>query len=430
MSFNNPTRWIALAILILLFAALLWWLLVASAAAQGEAPVAYETGSPAPTTAEVEPNAAYADATPIGLGAVASGKIGYPGDRDTFLFTPAVATTFLIDIDAESTGSALDPVVCLYDAQYVPPAEIDCNDNSNGLDSLVFYYTHAPVYIRVTDANHPDEGSPAYTYKLSVYRPLLVSAATNGAVAGIPFTKSDVLAHHDFADGTERWMLFFDASDVGVTQNLVALDAPSTNGEGFAFALAAAQTLPVYDPPAGDYTPQTVKPQDYMTFTALNFLYLEPYGQFGPTTLGRFFATYPGAEVGLTTAAEKIDALGGGVSTMGKAVFPNGAVAQDEDLADTFNQWVTFDGSAVPGLAAEDVVGADATAWSYERTAYDRYLLVIQGSGRAGGLAVTQKDIFAVDAQTGAVTGLYWNGPAHHFNYAIDAFDAVDPYDN
>lgn len=429
MSLNNPLRWILVLVLAILFAALLWWLLTASGvAALGDAPAVYETGSPAPTTAEVEPNAAYADATPIGLGDVAAGKIAYPGDRDTFLFTPSSSTTFLVDIDAAADGSALDPVVCVYDSQYLPPQEIDCNDNSNGLDALVYYYTNAPVYIRVSDANHPDEGGPAYSYKLSVYRPLLVSAAIDGTVAGIPFTKSDVLAHHDFSDGTERWMLFFDASDVGLTQNLVALDAPDQSGEGFSFALAAAQTLPVYNPPTGDYRPQAVRPQDAMIFTPLNHNYSEPYGQFGPTTLGRFFFGQRGADRGLTTATEKIDALGGGVSTTGKAVFPNGVVAQDEDLADIYNQSVTFDGSATPGLAAEDVVGADATEWNTDRFAYDRALLVIQGSGRVGGLAVTQKDIFAVDALTGTVLGRVWSGPAHHFNYAIDAFDAVDPY--
>lgn len=404
-------------------------LLLSALPVSGEAPIVYETGSPAPTAAEVEPNAAYANATPIALGDVVSGRIGFAGDRDTFLFAPPASTTYLIDLDAEAIGSALDPVVCVYDATYVPPAPIACNDNSNGLDSLVYGYSASPVYIRVTDAHTPDEGGPDYGYKLSLYRPLLLSAATSGAVAGIPFAAADVLAHHDFSDGTERWMLFFDASDVGVSRNLVALDAPDGGGQGIRFALSAAQTLPVYDPTTGDFLPQRVGPQDALVFTPTQRGYAAPYGQFGPTTAGRFFMDTPGAAVGLTTAAEKIDALGGGTSTTGRATYPSGLVAQDEDVVEVYAGQLAFDGSLVPGLAAEDVVGADASAWNPDRLAFDHYLLVIQGSGRVDGLAVTQKQIFAVDALTGRVTGVVWDGPAHHFNVAIDAFDVVDPYD-
>lgn len=395
----------------------------------GEAPVVYETGSPAPTMAEVEPNAAYANATSIALGDVVSGRIGFAGDRDTFLFAPPASTTYLIDLDAEAIGSALDAAVCVYDATYVPPAEIACNDNSNGLDSLVYSYTASPVYIRVTDANHPHEGGPAYGYKLSVYRPFLVSAATNGTVDGVPFAAADVLAHHDFSDGTERWMLFFDASDVGLTRNLVALDAPDGGGQGLRFALDGAQMLPVYDPTTGEYPPQRVRPQDALVFTPALRGSPEPYGQFGPTTAGRFFMDTRGADVGLTTAGEKIDALGGGTSTAGRAGYPSGLVAEDEDVVEVYAGRLAFDGSLVPGLAAEDVVGADATSWNHDRLVYDRYLLVIKGRGRVAGLAVSQREIFAVDPQTDEVAGFYWRGPAHHFNNAIDAFDAVDPFE-
>lgn len=400
-------RW--LLVLVILLA------VVATAGAQGEvSAVRYETGSPTPTTAEVEPNAAFDAATPLVLGDVASGKIAYPGDRDTYVFDPPDAITFLVDIDAESIGSPLDPRVCLYDGSYRPPVEVFCNDNANGLDSLISFHTWSRVYIRVWGAAQPDEGGAAYTYKLSIYRPLLVSAATDGTVAGIPFQKSDVLAHYDFADGAERWMLYFDASDVGITQNLVAWEA------GY-FVLQAAQTLPVYEPTTGDYVPQTVTPYDYMLFTP----------GYGPETAGQFYFQYHGAELGLTGPGEKIDALAGNIeiSTVGAATFSvSGTKVADEDLADIWSGRLTFDGSTVPGLGTEDVVGADGWAWNFDRIAYDRYLLTILGRGRVDGLRVTQKDIFNVDVTTGRVTGIYWHGPTHHFNYNIDAFDAVDDY--
>lgn len=157
---------------------------------------------------------------------------------------------------------------------------------------------------------------------------------------------------------------------------------------------------------------------------------LELYGYYGPETAGYLFFQYRGAALGLTSAGEKIDAMAGDfeISTTGKATPLNNATVQDEDLFRIYGGGTTFDGSAVPGLAAEDVVGADGWAWNYDHGGYDRHLLTILGSGRVDGLAVTQKDIFNFDVTTGHVPGIYWSGPAHHFNYNIDAFDAVDHY--
>ena len=111
-------------------------------------------------------------------------------------------------------GSQLDAVICLYDKD---GNERLCNDDSDGLDPLladVGWNSWMPLYVRVREYNHGNEGGNDYTYKLSVYRPLLISTSSNGTVAGVPFTRQDILSHFDFWDGTQKWMLLFDASDV------------------------------------------------------------------------------------------------------------------------------------------------------------------------------------------------------------------------
>ena len=375
-----------------------------------------ESASPVASLTETEPNGAFNSADPMQLGDVMSGKIGGPSDVDYFVVNVPQAAAVLIDIDAERYGSALDPVVCLYDKQRLEEA---CNDDADGLDSLIYHVFNGPnttpgtpYYIKIRDYSYPNEGGATYTYKLLVYQPLLISAATAGTVAGIPFTNADVLSHYDFSDGTEKWMMFFDASDMGITKNLVGL-ATLHGDQDMDFALAANQNLVL-----GGAT-QVATPFDIIQF------YPTPPGHFGPETAGEMYYHYRGRDYALSATSEKIDALGipWTVSTTGAAVGANGLPARDEDVFNlpygpTAYQW--FDGSMVTGLAAEDVVGADER---WNPAGYTEYLLTILGSGRVGGLAVTQKDIFTVNGSTYRVTGLYWHGPAHHFNYNIDAFD-------
>jgi hypothetical protein len=103
------------------------------------------------------------------------------------------------------------------------------------------------------------------------------------------------------------------------------------------------------------------------------------------------------------------------VSTVGKTTFASGEVVADEDISNLPYGYRYFDGSLVPGLAAEDLTAADAD-WGI-------YYLSILGNGMVDGLNVTQKDIFTVDWYTMRLSGLVWHGPDHGFNYPIDAFD-------
>jgi hypothetical protein len=159
-----------------------------------------------------------------------------------------------------------------------------------------------------------------------------------------------------------------------------------------------------------------------------------------------------GHEVGLSDTGERIDAIGPvygptgyaiQVSTTGSVSVPEDPFglwdddtilnARDEDILafDYWDEWwfaPYFDGSVVPGLAEEDVIAADVTA-SFPET----WFLTIRGNGRIGNRDYSQKDIFMVDVDSSTwvlddyrLLGRYWNGPAHGFNYLIDAIDIGD----
>ena len=277
-------------------------------------------------------------------------------------------------------------------------------------------------YISVIDYMQYGSGE-AYTYTLSAYNPLFLSATTGGKVAGLPFGAADILAFARVGNGADKWMLFFDASNMGITRNV----------NNFAF-------MPDYD-----YTTtlalsfqgnQDITDRDGNTWTATphDVVWFSP-DHYGPNTSGGFgwWKIMNGAE---NVRGKKLDAIARFtyndliISTIGGATWwmEDGTelMSRDEDLIASEveyyevvnNYWMAFDGSTVPGLAAEDVVAA---SWK-ESTGYDYWALVISGSGRVGGQRVNQKDVFLVDADSLEVTPVF-HGPDHGFDYLIDGID-------
>ena len=203
--------------------------------------------------------------------------------------------------------------------------------------------------------------------------PLLVSAdAKNlrtGNVAGISFNSADILAHSDLATGDEKWVMFFDASDVGITKNVsnVAFhDYPEFDGLLLGFS-------------ANQYISDlsvTATPYDYVVFDAVKY---------GPETEGVFTEIFRGREHLLTTSGEKLDALDHkGICYLGTALSTVGAAnvgsyelkhLKDEDVFcwQPVDQWYrgAFYGRNVEGLAAEDV---QAVAFGGRNQAYLWYL--------------------------------------------------------
>lgn len=411
----NRSSWLKVIVILLLAAALTG---VSVAAAQQEEPATGdmpavtdygESGSPAASLIESEQNNRFNTADPISLGDVVGGEIGSKTDVDYFKIMLASNTVVMFDIDAQMNGSKLDSTICLYDQDLV---QLTCNDDSNGIDSLIFYWlrSNEPYYVRIRHSNYPYDGGSGYTYRLAVYRPFLVSAQTSGRVAGIPMHRNDVLAHYDFADGTEKWMMFFDGSDVGVTQNVAAV-AAEYSGSCLFLVLNGPQTLPIGG------TQQAVTPHDVLSFVA------GPDGHFGPSTVGSFSVYFRGTDYGLTEPSEMIDALSlpWHASTTGRVTTLTGQIGADEDTFNIIAGGIEFDGSDLPGLAREDVIAAD---FKFPPAPWGTYL-TIQGSGNVAGKRYTQQDIFFVWFTSRDAT-LYWHGPDHHFNYNIDAFDAAD----
>lgn len=388
-------------VLFVVLAALALTALVASAndlpAPQKELPAVYEKGesaSPAATAFESEPNNSFATADLMLPFELMAGTIASAGDIDVFhvlnlddygVYSPAV------DIDAYNSGSALDAVICIYDHAQV---QLACSDDSDGLDPFLYVFSmqdEDDYFITVRDYS-ANEGGPSYTYNLSVYGPTFVSPAAKGSVGGVAFQAGDILAHTDFSgysEDVEKWMLFFDASDVGVTKNTSGIEVWTT---GAAMSFATNQVIV-----AQSGASFTATPFDIVQFNAT---------QWGPSTQGSFAPAMllDGSTVGLSATSEKIDALTltysgrWGISTTGAAAVPSAAggtlKARDEDIIElnaTTGKWaLVFDGSTVPGMAVEDVIAADFDGIN----GIDWLTLFIKGTGRLNGYPVTQKQPF------------------------------------
>jgi len=240
---------------------------------------------------------------------------------------------------------------------------------------------------------------------------LYVSSTTNGNV-GFAFNDEDILR---FDPNTNAWTLFFDGSDVGMTDSNADIDAFDILDDGsLLFSILGTATLPDVG---------SVTSADIVRFTPTSL---------GTATAGAFSWYFDGSDVGLTTTAENIDAidrLADGrllVSTTGSASV-TGASANDEDIlvftptalgATTSGTWaVYFDGSDV-GLsnsASEDINGL----WVDSNN--DIYLSTL-GAFSVTGASGDGADVFVCHpTATGATTactygpGLYWDGSANGF---------------
>ena len=409
---------------------------------QKDVPVMTEIGESAAPEAynkyESESNNTFGSADSLLVNDVMGGMINSVGDIDyfTFIMPSYMHGMLLLDIEAQSIGSSLDSVVCLYNYDH---SVVDCNDDSDGVDSIVFGAMwgsggaggNYPYYISVRDYGDAHGGSN-HTYELIVSNPLLVSAAAaglaTGNVAGIPFRSEDILAHSDLNTGGQKWIMFFDGSDVGITKNVTNVAMGHPRYPEIFISIMANQNV------AGV---GTVKPHDVLQFN----------GDFGPTTSGTFSMYLRGSDWGLTTTSEKIDAfgtwsygIGGGyegtcwgfpLSTVGAATVVRSGVTlkfADEDvpcMEEYFGLigWRSyFDGSMTTGMAVEDVNGVSMVDLDNLGQSSKLYLNIV-GTGNIAGHTVTQKDIFAVNYPAYTWSNYVWRGTQHGWNYNIDAFE-------
>lgn len=451
----NRKRFGKIVIVLFLLAALP---VITAVMAQGQEPVG-KVSSLAPdvvmsetqilsTVWESEPNNTMGQANVIDFDDVYGAELYPENEVDFYKFYAYHNTAIIVNTDANLDGKTTDTVVTLYDANGNQIGYNDDMGDSDGeYDSLIYHVlTSGWYYVKVTV--YPDTGcSPNCDYELMVYSPLLISAAAaklpvNANVEGIPFRSEDVLAFAKFSGGQHKWLMFLDGSDIGFTKPLNNLSTGWTCSNHDCPSLIVSYSANVS---FTDYQgiARTAKPWDWIEFQL---------DRIGPNSIIRqdnnghpLMELHVGAAHGLTTAAEKLDAIdvwsqdnSAGwydaavyISTTGAASVPKGGggtlKTADEDLfvseiQQGWGSWwnsMEFDGSPLQGMGVEDVFAAD-----YVTTA-DVIYLTILGNGTIMGHPVTQKDIFSIywNNTWNTWNGLNWHGPDWGWNYNIDAFD-------
>ncbi|MFZ4657252.1 MAG: M4 family metallopeptidase [Caldilineaceae bacterium] len=234
------------------------------------------------------------------------------------------------------------------------------------------------------------------------------SSSTSGKVAGLRFKDEDILAYDTVS---EQWAIYFDGSDVGVDElDTDAFEVLPNGALILSFDRAATiDGLPVDDADIVLFTPTTL----------------------GEQTAGAFSLYLVGAEEGLTTDSEDIDAISFtpegflALSTNGKAKTPAlQAEARDEDL-------LLVNGAPLPYFVGGNVgltkdsedIGA---SWIDPLTG--KLYLATRGSFKLkDGLRGHEDDLWVCDPsglwhQTACQSYKLWDGDAGLRNERIDGF--------
>ncbi|MFZ0548791.1 MAG: hypothetical protein WAM60_25295, partial [Candidatus Promineifilaceae bacterium] len=245
-----------------------------------------------------------------------------------------------------------------------------------------------------------------------------VSSTTNGNAGGVAFNDEDIISYNI---GSGTWAMYFDASDVGITRDVNAFDILS-NGD----------ILLSFDGSVSISGLGTVDDSDIVRFTPTST---------GGNTAGSFAWYFDGSDVGLTTNAEDIDAIGFApdgrllISTVG-SFSVSGASGVDEDLiafsatslgSSTAGSWsFYFDGSDV-GLnnsSSEDTNGV----WVDSNN--DLYLTTL-GAFSVSGVSGDGSDIFrcvpgSLGSSTSCTFSMFWDGSSNGFSGEVtDGIDIV-----
>lgn len=351
-----------------------------------------------------EPDESVQAAQPIAYGQEKTGVLDPGLDKDWYRFTGRAGDMVNFSLRPPRDGDRSGLMLALYDANM--NFLIGDGTTDWGLAIINYLLPADGTYILVVD-----DGDYCYDYhaggggyRLSVQKThsLYVSALVDGLGGNAAIKKGDIATRNA---NTGAWELVFDASDVGITQNVFAFEW--TSAGNLLMALQAAQTVPGLG---------TVNPTDILRFAPTSL---------GATTAGAFSFYMRGADVGLTTSGEKIDAISwvepyptpGSrllVSTTGSGRAPRtggGEVAfADEDLL-AFDQtsasqpvkgtWQMYmDGSPIPGMAVEDLGAATAAPRPY--TVWDNgpaQLAAFPGSWTIDSVAGGPRDLLRLEIE-------------------------------
>lgn len=237
-----------------------------------------------------------------------------------------------------------------------------------------------------------------------------VSSSSSGTVDGIQFSDEDVLL---FSAERKRWAMVIDGSDIGLGP--VDIDAFHLRSDG-SMLLSINKAISL--PDVGE-----VDDSDILLFTP---------EQLGTDTSGSLEIFLRGADVGLTTNGEDIDAITIDtegrlvISTLGSAKVPgaNGTLSvKDEDLLVRDGDiWeLLFDGSDI-GLnkSSEDIKGVDVN--------FNDFVITTLGLYEIGSLIGAADDIInckvlstGTNTQVNECTILFDSGANGMANESIDA---------
>jgi hypothetical protein len=243
--------------------------------------------------------------------------------------------------------------------------------------------------VRATDSLGNADPTPAtHDWSITLEPVLYLSLQQNQTVGGVPYANEDILAF----DGI-GYTLHFDGSDVGLATLTI---------DGFAF-LAPGEVLLSFSSPGNVPGLSQVDDSDVVLFRATSL---------GSTTTGTFSLYFDGSDVGLTAAAEDVDALevlpdGRLVISTSGNVSVNAITGVKQDLlvftpsslgAATAGTWAMYlDGSDVELAAASENIDAVAVGGS-------EVYLSTTGPFAALGLKAQDEDAVAIDATLGPDT--------------------------
>jgi len=242
---------------------------------------------------------------------------------------------------------------------------------------------------------------------------IYLSSTSNGNVSGIAFNDEDILA---FDTGTNTWSIYFDGSDVGIT------------GDVNAFALMPDSSILLsLDAPTTLSGVGSVDDSDIVRFTPTSL---------GTNTAGSFSLYFVGADTGLTSNGEDIDAIDFTpdgrliVSTTG-SYSVTGVSGRDEDLIaldPSGTSWsLYFDGSDV-GLSESS---SEETNGVWVDPASNQVYLTTLGAFSVVGLSGDGSDIFictpdSLGTSTACTFNSYWVGSFNGFaGEVVDGIDIV-----
>jgi hypothetical protein len=118
---------------------------------------------------ETEPNDTLTAADLVTFGDTVSGVINPANDVDYFAVDLTAGTVLDLDVDAAQVGSALDPVIALFDVDTFTVLAV--NDDFDGLDSRIIYAVPADgrYFVGIVDYSFGGSASHSYTLRFGAF---------------------------------------------------------------------------------------------------------------------------------------------------------------------------------------------------------------------------------------------------------------------